>query len=110
MEYLAFDRDLLNLLKHLRPFLSPAAVAVTELAEDCVELLVSDRGRKTVSSFARLLSKEGTLAVGTSHVNPFLLFLIFLLLLLSFPAGGTARILPAHDQGPRILPGGEQAP
>ena len=98
MNGMVVDPQLLNLLRDLRPFLGPQAAAATELAETCVELLTSDGGRKALQTFARVMGSEPSLSTeGKPAANPFLLFLVLILLIFSFSDSepGETKIMPA---------------
>ncbi|MCR4419816.1 MAG: hypothetical protein QHH27_06945 [Clostridia bacterium] len=105
MNWTPVDPQILNLLRDLRPFLSPQAGAATELAETCVELLTSEGGQRAIHSFGRLMgSGDLQTAGGKPAANPFMLFLVLILLLLSFspehePESDNPKVLPAGRSG-----------
>lgn len=99
MDFLPVDPEVMTLLKDLRPFLSQRAAAATELAENCLEILTGESGRKALHAFSRLVSGSQTLADnGRRFTNPFTLFLILILLIFSFSTMTTARIIPVEGE------------
>lgn len=99
MDLIGADHNIMNLLRDLRPFLSRRAVAATELAENCLELLAGDAGQKALQSFARLFSRGELMeANGRRFANPFALFLILILLIFSFSGMTSAKIIPVEGE------------
>lgn len=90
------SEDFLALIRSLKPYLGPRGLQCTELAETILELLGTEQARKAQSAFLALREENrqfstlgllgGSSAPGSGGCggkDPFILFLILILLLLS---------------------------
>lgn len=105
--------EVVDLLRSLRPFLSQTAILATEMFEHYTSILASEPGQKAVQSLSGLLSKtsgasseelsDDQVVMGgkKESTNPFELFLILVLLLLSFDG---IPCEPEPKQDPLLLP------
>lgn len=80
-----FNSDLLNLIHSLKPFLGPTAKQACDLTDRVAGLLATPQGVEAYETF-KLAWAEGEVDAATpdSCFNPFLLFLILVLLILAF--------------------------